>query len=244
MSFQFPGETSWSVLDSKLFLTSHMLSKTLCSKFIQKAAASHRYCTGQSHCRHLPQSSHPPLNRNLCSTLPAFSGQSFLVKTWVWSCYFSTQSCVIASHLKQSKIQSLCNSQRGLTWSSPILSVFPDISLLFCPSDMSPPAVPLFHFASASLAFLTAFLIPGAREGPLYSLFLCLEHFFPDIHLANCITSFKILHYHVIMLLNYHVIMIIMLLNPAAWSGSLMHPKHLEQFLAQSRYSGNMCWMY
>lgn len=182
-----------------------MLSKTLCSKFIQKAAASHRYCTGQSHCRHLPQSSHHPLNRNLCSTLPAFSGQSFPVKTWVWSCYFSTQRCVIASHLKQSKIQSLCNSQRGLTWSSPILAVFPDISLLFCPSDMSPPAVPLFHFASASLAFLLLFLFLEHVRG------LCTHcsfawNTFPQI--STWLTASPPSRFCIIMLSCYWIIML------------------------------------
>lgn len=94
------------------------------------------------------------LSQNLCSPLlPHFNSQSSLVKTWVLF-----QRCMVALIWNIVK-PKVCITATSPTWSSPILTVFPDISLLFCPSGMCLQAVPLGSLClKLSLAFSLPFL--------------------------------------------------------------------------------------
>ena len=152
-SFQFPGETSWrhpwfqafSHPTGYLWLFVLNVSRKQPLRIATTLVRAIVIIYLHHHTSHLTRISAQPL--------PHFSGQSSLVKTWVLF-----QRCTVASHLKQSKTQSPYNSYHSPRWSSPILTVFPDISLLFCLSGMSLQAVPLDHSAPASLAFLLPFL--------------------------------------------------------------------------------------
>lgn len=113
-SFQLPDETSWRHPWSQCLSPTHGKCDFM---FIIQPESTHFSL--------LPHWSKPLssltyyhctscLAESLLKSLSHFSGQSYPAKTWVWSCYFSTQSCAIASHLRQDEIQKFFyNSQHG-----------------------------------------------------------------------------------------------------------------------------------